>query len=84
LTTDENQTDALIRACSEKLIENFPRRKILVRGIDQGPPVEAPLEVRLFGPSTDLLKVTGRTISPAHGGSAGCHAHQSLHGTRTT
>ena len=59
LTTDENQTDSLIIRLQREVDREFPEAQILVRGIDQGPPVEAPLEVRLFGPSTDLLKSLG-------------------------
>ena len=33
-----------------------------MRGIDQGPPVDAPLEVRLYGPSTEVLKTLGETF----------------------
>ena len=59
LTTDENQTDALIRRLQTEIDREYPQAQILVRGIDQGPPVEAPLEVRLYGPSTDILKELG-------------------------
>ena len=31
----------------------------MVRGINQGPPVDAPLEVRLYGPSAEMLKALG-------------------------
>ena len=36
--------------------EAFPEARIIVRGIDQGPPVKAPLEVELYGPNLDVLK----------------------------
>ena len=59
LTTDENQTDDLIRRLQKEVDREYPQAQILVRGIDQGPPVAAPLEVRLYGPSTDVLKSLG-------------------------
>jgi multidrug efflux pump subunit AcrB len=59
LTTDENQTDALTRRLQKKSIASSRRRRLLVRGIDQGPPVEAPLEVRLYRPQHRLLKSLG-------------------------
>jgi len=59
LTNDENQTDALIRRLQKEVDREYPQAQILVRGIDQGPPVEAPLEVRLYGPSTAVLKELG-------------------------
>jgi len=40
----------------------FPQAQIIVRGIDQGPPVDAPLEIRLIGPSTTLLKSLGEAF----------------------
>ena len=59
LTTDENQTNALIRQLQGEVDREFPEAQVIVRGIDQGPPVEAPLEVRLFGPSTEMLESLG-------------------------
>ncbi len=40
LTTDENQTDALIRRLQRELDARYPAAQIIVRGIDQGPPVQ--------------------------------------------
>ncbi len=59
LTTDENQTDDLIRRLQREFDRDFPSAQIVVRGIDQGPPVNAPLEVLVFGPDTDTLKSLG-------------------------
>ena len=59
LTTDENQTDALIRRLQKEIDREYPQAQILVRGINQGPPVDAPLEVRLYGPSAEMLKALG-------------------------
>ena len=59
LTTDENKTDALIRRLQRELDRDFPQAQILVLGIDQGPPVDAPVEVVIYGPDTDTLKQLG-------------------------
>jgi len=59
LTTDEDKTDALIRRLQGTLDARYPAAQIIVRGIDQGPPVEAPLEVRVIGPNTSELKRLG-------------------------
>lgn len=59
LTHDENQTDALIRRLQRTFDRGYPEAQIIVRGLDQGPPVEAPLEVLLIGPNTDELKRLG-------------------------
>lgn len=59
LTTDENLTDPLIRRLQKKLDQRYPQAQIIVRGIDQGPPVEAPLEVLVIGPNIGVLKSLG-------------------------
>jgi multidrug efflux pump subunit AcrB len=60
LTTDENQTDDLIRRLQEDLDTQFPEARIIVRGIDQGPPVFAPLEVEISGPNLAVLQELGK------------------------
>ena len=59
LTTDENRTDALIRRLQRELDRDYPQARTVVRGIDQGPPVRAPLEIELFGPNLDVLRQIG-------------------------
>lgn len=59
LTRDENETNALIRQLQDDFDRKYPQAQILVLGIDQGPPVDAPLEVVLYGPNTHTLRVLG-------------------------
>ena len=59
LTRDENLTDPLIRRLQIELDKEFPEARIIVRGIDQGPPVIAPLEVEIHGPNLDVLQQLG-------------------------
>lgn len=59
LTRDENRTDDLIRTLQVELDRAFPQARTVVRGIDQGPPVAAPLEIELYGPSLDVLRSLG-------------------------
>ncbi len=59
LTTDENKTDDLIRRLQTTVDWNYPEAQIIVRGINQGPPLEAPLEIKIFGPSISQLKSLG-------------------------
>jgi len=59
MTRDEEQTDDLIRALQLELDRDFPRARIIVRGIDQGPPVTAPLEVEIHGPNLAVLQQLG-------------------------
>jgi multidrug efflux pump subunit AcrB len=59
LTVDEKQTDGLIRQLQRELDASYPRARIVVRGIDQGPPIEAPLEIELTGPNLEILRELG-------------------------
>jgi multidrug efflux pump subunit AcrB len=59
LTHDKDQTNELIRRLQVELDGGFPEAQIVVRGIDQGPPVMAPLEVEIFGPNLDVLQRLG-------------------------
>lgn len=40
----------------------FPAARVLVRQLEQGPPFDAPIEVRLFGPDLDRLRELGRQV----------------------
>jgi multidrug efflux pump subunit AcrB len=62
LTRDENLTDDLIRRLQRELDRDFPQARTVVRGIDQGPPVGAPLEIELFGPNLDELRRLGEAF----------------------
>ncbi len=59
LTKDENQTDELIRRLQSEMNREFPDARIIVRGIDQGPPVMAPLEVEIYGSNLAVLQELG-------------------------
>ncbi|MEM9314087.1 MAG: efflux RND transporter permease subunit [Pseudomonadota bacterium] len=59
LTRDENRTDDLIRGLQRDLDVEFPEARIVVLGIDQGPPVAAPLEIEVFGPDLETLRHLG-------------------------
>jgi multidrug efflux pump subunit AcrB len=59
LTHDENQTDELIRKLQTELDAQYPQARIVVIGIDQGPPVSAPLEIELIGPDLETLRHLG-------------------------
>ncbi len=62
LTRDQNQTDELIRQLQTQLDREYPSAQIIVRGIDQGPPVTAPLEVEIYGPNLAVLQALGKTF----------------------
>ena len=62
LTRDENRTDELIRRLQRQVDTQHPEARIVVQGIDQGPPVAAPLEVELFGPDLATLRRLGEAF----------------------
>ncbi len=41
---------------------NFAHARVLVRQLEQGPPFDAPVEVRLFGPDLDRLQALGAEV----------------------
>ncbi|UTA48778.1 efflux RND transporter permease subunit [Simiduia sp. 21SJ11W-1] len=57
--------NALIPDLQQRLDQAFPQAQILVRKLEQGPPFEAPVELRLFGPNLDVLKAKGEEVRAA-------------------
>lgn len=57
---------SMIRRVQDMLDEQFPEARILVRQLEQGPPFDAPVEIRIFGTDLEQLRTYGeqlRTIS---------------------
>ncbi len=61
-TTDKYETDALVSRLQDKLDFMLPEGQFLVRGLTQGPPVAAPVEVRIVGPNLEQLTAIGEDI----------------------
>lgn len=58
LTSAENQRETIHRL--QSLLDNrFAHARVLVRQLEQGPPFDAPVEVRLFGPDLERLQQLG-------------------------
>lgn len=53
------ETAALVPRLQQDLSRRFPAARILVRDLVQGPPVDAPVELRLVGPSLEVLREQG-------------------------
>lgn len=58
-TTSAQATANLVPDLQKRLIAQFPTARILVRDLVQGPPVNAPVEIRLVGPELATLKTEG-------------------------
>ena len=61
LTTSENQAETIHQL--QKLLDNrFSHARVLVRQLEQGPPFDAPIEARLFGPDLERLQSLGEEL----------------------
>jgi len=61
LNSFEGQTKK-IHQLQALLNDKFAQARILVRQLEQGPPFDAPIEVRLFGPDLERLKSLGDDV----------------------
>ncbi|MEL6490430.1 MAG: efflux RND transporter permease subunit [Cyanobacteria bacterium J06621_3] len=58
LTTDRNAAD-IVREIQTDLTQAFPSARILARQLEQGPPFDAPIELRIYGPNLTELRRLG-------------------------
>ncbi|GAB5443189.1 MAG: efflux RND transporter permease subunit [Fuerstiella sp.] len=58
----ETDIEALVQRLQRTLNSDFTDSRILVRQLEQGPPFDAPIEVRLAGPETGQLRALGREL----------------------
>ncbi|GAB4193139.1 MAG: efflux RND transporter permease subunit [Wenzhouxiangellaceae bacterium] len=61
-TRDYPAANAAIPRLQRQLDEQFPQAQVLVRKLEQGPPFNAPVEVRLFGTNLAVLSEIGDQI----------------------
>ncbi|MDO6641771.1 efflux RND transporter permease subunit [Shewanella sp. 5_MG-2023] len=57
--TDFDAANRLILSLQAEFDDAFPQAQILVRKLEQGPPFNAPVELRIYGPSLDVLTQLG-------------------------
>ena len=64
MITTETEADAarLVATLQEDFGARFPEAQVVVRGIVQGPPVAAPVELRIVGQDLDVLRALGDTV----------------------
>ena len=58
-TSSSEATAALVPRLQNQLNARFSQARILVQGLVQGPPVDAPVEIRIIGPQLDTLRHYG-------------------------
>lgn len=61
-TSSPDTTADLVPRLQGDLTAQYPNARILVRDLVQGPPVDAPVELRLVGPSLDVLRERGDAL----------------------
>jgi multidrug efflux pump subunit AcrB len=60
--SDFQAANRAIPALQRELDDRFPEAQILVRKLEQGPPFNAPVEVRIHGPNLDTLAEIGDRV----------------------
>jgi len=55
-------TERLMPALQRELIEAFPGARVIALPFEQGPPFEAPIEVRVVGPDLETLRALGEEL----------------------
>ncbi len=63
VTHSEHEVDRLIATLQPLVDARFPEAQILVRKLEQGPPYEAPIEIRLLGPDLETLRLLGEEVA---------------------
>jgi multidrug efflux pump subunit AcrB len=58
-TTTADDAARLVPELQNELNQSHPQARIIVRDLIQGPPVAAPVELRLVGPDLDRLRILG-------------------------
>ncbi|MGB3638518.1 MAG: efflux RND transporter permease subunit, partial [Rivularia sp. (in: cyanobacteria)] len=61
LNTDKGVIQ-LIRTLQNELDVSLPQARVLVKQLEQGPPFEAPVEMRIFGPDIQQLRTLGAQV----------------------
>ncbi|MEM7008652.1 MAG: efflux RND transporter permease subunit [Thermodesulfobacteriota bacterium] len=63
ITTDSsNTTKKLIPKIQRELDSRFPAAQVVVRQFGQGPPIEADIQIRLYGPNIKMLQDLGEEL----------------------
>lgn len=62
LAEDEAAARRLVERLQGQLSDAFPEARIVVRAFGQGPPIPAPVSLRLVGPDTDRLRLLGEQV----------------------
>ncbi len=62
LAADYEEAKKLVSVLQDRLSDRFPEARVVVRAFGQGPPIAAPISLRLVGPDTDRLRIYGEEV----------------------
>ncbi|MEM1242434.1 MAG: efflux RND transporter permease subunit [Cyanobacteria bacterium P01_H01_bin.26] len=60
--TSADNIDTLIQTVQTDMDQILPDARVLVRQLEQGPPFEAPVELRIYGPNIEVLRELGAEV----------------------
>ena len=60
--TSGDGVEALVQALQQELSDLFPAARVIVQKFQQGPPFDAPVEMRIYGPNLDELRRLGMAV----------------------
>lgn len=58
----EDGVESLVRGLQGELSDRFPATRVVVQKFQQGPPFDAPVEMRIYGPNLDELRRLGMEV----------------------
>ncbi len=61
-TRSAEATETLLPGLQRELVDAFPSARLIALPFEQGPPFEAPIEVRIIGPDLDVLRTLGEEM----------------------
>ena len=62
LASSPEAAKELVEDLQDRLSDGFPETRVVVRAFGQGPPIPAPVRLRLEGPDTERLRVYGEEL----------------------
>lgn len=81
--SDRDAAQAVALELQEELDSALPQAQVVVRMLEQGPPFDAPVEVRVLGPDLDVLSEIGRDLRAILSGVGGVvHTRSTLDADR--
>jgi multidrug efflux pump subunit AcrB len=58
----QSDAEEVVRSLQRQLDESHAEARVIVRQLEQGPPFDAPIEIRIFGPELETLRQLGSQL----------------------